>query len=95
MGTITNVITSEWNWWLFVSSGSAASAREHVDRAAANYATMGDHSGTARTHFELGCLAELRGEHVVARTQWETALALYESMGSPEAAGIRTRLGTL
>ena len=46
----------------------------------------------AAAYLGLGDAAEMRGDHSVARTRWETALAIFETGGSPRATELRKRL---
>lgn len=46
----------------------------------------------ASAYLGLGDAAESRGDHVVARTRWETALGIFETGGSPRATDVRNRL---
>ena len=46
----------------------------------------------AAAYLGLGDAAWSRGEDVVARTRWETALTIFETGGSPRAGEVRDRL---
>lgn len=46
----------------------------------------------AAAYLGLGDAANLRGDRAVARTRWETALTIFETGGSPQAAEARKRL---
>jgi tetratricopeptide (TPR) repeat protein len=46
----------------------------------------------AAAYLGLGDAARARGDISVARTRWETALAILETSGSPAAADVRKRL---
>ncbi|WP_433871094.1 BTAD domain-containing putative transcriptional regulator [Saccharopolyspora sp. CA-218241] len=49
----------------------------------------------AAAHRGLGNAARLRGDLAVARTRWETALAIFETSGLPDATEVRARLDEL
>ncbi|WP_188984229.1 AfsR/SARP family transcriptional regulator [Saccharopolyspora thermophila] len=49
----------------------------------------------ASAYLGLGDAARSRGDLEVARTRWETALAIYEAEGSPLVTGVRDRLRDL
>jgi tetratricopeptide repeat protein len=49
----------------------------------------------ASAYLGLGDAARSRGDFEVARTRWDTALAIFEAEGSPRAAEVRERLQDL
>jgi tetratricopeptide (TPR) repeat protein/DNA-binding XRE family transcriptional regulator len=70
-------------------------AREH-HAAALHLATqIGDKYEQARAHYGLASAYHRAGELAQARSQWQQSLALYLSLGAPEAAKARTSLELL
>jgi hypothetical protein len=53
---------------------------------------IGDKYQRARTHHGLGNVGHTTGDIGKARQQWKRALALYTSLGTPEAGQIQAQL---
>jgi tetratricopeptide (TPR) repeat protein len=75
-------------------SGSPSSIRR-LERLLASYKQIGDRSGLARTYHELGTAAITRGDITVAREHLQTALSLYQEIGSTETDAVSAGLAAL
>ena len=75
--------------------GGSPSSIRRLERLLSSYKQIGDRSGLARTHLELGTAAIARGDTIVARKHLRTALSMYQEIGSPEAGAANAELTAL
>ncbi|MGH3403334.1 MAG: tetratricopeptide repeat protein, partial [Streptosporangiaceae bacterium] len=80
---------------VFLSAGQSADARAHYAAALRGAALNGEKHEQARAHNGLGRTCHAAGDFGQARHHWNEALALYVTLGIPEADQVRARLADI
>ncbi|MFI6497962.1 tetratricopeptide repeat protein [Nonomuraea typhae] len=75
--------------------GDRDQALAHLSRAAGVYRSVGNRRGEAECLSQKAEILQALDRWAEARESWEAALALYDLVGDPRAAQVRTRMRTL
>jgi tetratricopeptide (TPR) repeat protein len=80
---------------VFLSTGQFADARAHYAAALSGAALNGEKHEQAAAHNGLARACHASGDLGQARRHWNEALALYVTLGTPEADQVRARLADI